>query len=312
MRASRDGFTYRDARREDREEVLAFTAHTWEFGDYIEEVYDRWLSDKAGRFVVVEEAGTERIAAIDKLSFVRQGEAWFEGMRVNPVFRGRGLATGLQRHMIEEARNRGANKVRFLTLIGNTPIHRMSYRDGFRACFVVRDWQGSTEEASATGTSSQEPPASLRRAAEAEAPALLDWWLRSASFATGGLVHHSWQYAGTSPAEWQLAAREGYLFVADDFSGGGAAMPPLLAFVRPNKYREAGTAWTVAALVAPFGETATLMRALKHQARNAGIAEIGGLFADTHELYTGLKATGFEPDPDSERLILFQLDITRC
>ena len=35
----------RRAREEDREAVLAFCSQTWEWGDYIEYVWDEWLHD---------------------------------------------------------------------------------------------------------------------------------------------------------------------------------------------------------------------------------------------------------------------------
>ncbi len=300
-------FIYRDARAEDRAEVLAFTAHTWDFGDYIGEVYDEWLADKVGRFVVVEEAGTGRIAAIDKLSFFAPGEAWFEGLRVNPEFRARGLGTRTQRYMIEEAARLGARTIRFLTLIVNHPIHIMAYRDGFRMRFVVRDWRGNTDTARDSNAEPEAKQITLRQATADEAPALFDRWQRGASYATCGLVHHNWQYGTSSVAEWQRAACEGHLFVSDAYEAAGAAFAPSLVLVRPNKYSEVGTSWTVAALAAPFGSTAALIEALKRKAAQAGISEIGGLFSDTVELYSGLEIAGMEPDPDDERLCLFEL-----
>ena len=38
-------FVFRDIRPEDRAEVLALTANTWENGDYIHWVFDDWLND---------------------------------------------------------------------------------------------------------------------------------------------------------------------------------------------------------------------------------------------------------------------------
>src|SRR5213082_2789620 len=38
----------RPAQPEDREAVLAFCQHTWEWGDYIAFVWDEWLHDKQG------------------------------------------------------------------------------------------------------------------------------------------------------------------------------------------------------------------------------------------------------------------------
>ena len=39
----------RPARPEDREAVLAFCMHTWDWGDYIESVWDEWLHDPQGK-----------------------------------------------------------------------------------------------------------------------------------------------------------------------------------------------------------------------------------------------------------------------
>src|SRR5437868_12964361 len=112
-------FVFRDALGSDRGEVLALTANTWEDGDYIQWVYDDWVGDAMGRFLVAVESASERVAAIDKLSFLSPTEAWFEGLRVHPDYRGRGLASSLQRYMIGEARRLGAETVRFVTVVDN-------------------------------------------------------------------------------------------------------------------------------------------------------------------------------------------------
>jgi len=86
-----DEFVFRDARPEDKAEVLAFTAHTWEFGDYIQHVYDYWLDDTSGRFLAIVHTPSGQIAGIDKLTMLSPAEAWFEGLRINPDFRGKVL-----------------------------------------------------------------------------------------------------------------------------------------------------------------------------------------------------------------------------
>src|SRR5437762_1260753 len=113
---SAEEYTYRDVRPEDKAEILALTAHTWEFGDYIQYVFDDWLADTTGRFLVAQEQPSGRIVAIDKLSMLSPTEAWFEGLRVHPDFRGRGLAGRLQKYMIGEAARLGAQAVRLTTL----------------------------------------------------------------------------------------------------------------------------------------------------------------------------------------------------
>src|SRR5688500_5329896 len=85
------GFRVRDIRESDRAEVLAMTANTWSFGDYIKWVFDDWLADGRGRFLAAEHIETGRLAAIDKFTFLSAREAWFEGLRVASEFRGHGL-----------------------------------------------------------------------------------------------------------------------------------------------------------------------------------------------------------------------------
>src|SRR5512133_294913 len=105
-------YIYRDVRAEDKAEILAFTEHTWEFGDYIQYVFDDWLADPHGRFLVAEEQTSGRIVALDKMTMLSPTEAWFEGLRVHSDFRGRGLAARLQKYMIGEAARLGAKAVR--------------------------------------------------------------------------------------------------------------------------------------------------------------------------------------------------------
>ncbi len=47
----------RPARSEDREAVLAFSSHTWDWGDYIEYVWDEWLHDPQGMLFVATSDG---------------------------------------------------------------------------------------------------------------------------------------------------------------------------------------------------------------------------------------------------------------
>jgi len=105
--------TVRQARAEDREAVLAFCAHTWEWGDYIEDVWERWLNDQSG-LLLVALAG-DRPVGILHLQMLNATEAWQEGMRVDPAFRRQGSAHQLTLEAGAEAIRRGATTIRLLT-----------------------------------------------------------------------------------------------------------------------------------------------------------------------------------------------------
>jgi GNAT superfamily N-acetyltransferase len=299
------GFTLRDATLQDKAHVLQFTANTWEFGDYIEHVYDDWLADTTGRFIVLEEEATGRIAAIDKLSFQSPAEAWFEGLRVNPDFRGHGLAGRLQKYMIEQSRAYGARTLRFITLISNKPVHRMAYRDGFSLLSVVRfwKWRANFPETGPQGAEAYK----LRKASPGEAPLLFQWWQRTSAYATGGLAHLNWSFASSSTHLWVEAAEKGHLLLPHDAQVEGSPMPlPTLLLL--DGHDDGGKpAWVLSAVTALDDEWALLLRGLCAHALEQGIIEINGLLPDTIDATLGLKAAGFKADSDNERLCLFEL-----
>lgn len=108
----------RQARPADREAVLAFCAHTWEWGDYIEHVWDEWLHDTAGVLLVALIDG--RPVGLLHLLMLNATEAWQEGMRVDPAYRKQGIATQLSVEAGAEAMRRGATTVRLMVDATNT------------------------------------------------------------------------------------------------------------------------------------------------------------------------------------------------
>lgn len=111
-------FEVRSARPEDRETVLAFCAHTWEWGDYIPEAWDAWLGDQQGRLLVA--TSDERAVGLLHLRMLNEHEAWLEGLRVDPAYRRQGVATALHQAAMAEAMRRGARTVRLLTETRNS------------------------------------------------------------------------------------------------------------------------------------------------------------------------------------------------
>lgn len=103
----------RPARPEDREAVLAFCRNTWEWGDYIDQTWDEWLRNPAGRlFVATVE---ERPAGIVHLDMLTTIDAWLEGLRVDPQYRQQGLARALYEALLSRlcsaARNMHARRL---------------------------------------------------------------------------------------------------------------------------------------------------------------------------------------------------------
>src|SRR5947209_16351946 len=108
----------RPAQAEDHDAVLAFCAHTWEWGDYIDEVWDEWLHDANGLLLVATINGQP--VGVAHLLMLNEMDAWLEGLRVDPNYRQRGIATALDQALLAEARRRRASNARLLTDSVNT------------------------------------------------------------------------------------------------------------------------------------------------------------------------------------------------
>lgn len=118
------GIEIRAARPEDREAVLTFCTHTWDWGDYIEYVWDEWLEDPQGLLLLATIDG--KPVGIAHIRMVTLTEAWLEGMRVDPAYRHQGIAKALFHAELAEAMRRGATKAGLITESTNTASIHMA------------------------------------------------------------------------------------------------------------------------------------------------------------------------------------------
>lgn len=125
-----DALTIRPARAEDRPAVEHICAHTWEWGDYLPDVWEEWLADPRGVLQVGEIDG--RVVAVNKITFHQPDQAWLEGMRVDPEVRRQGIARQFVVHDLTYARERGARVVRLATGHSNTAVHTLAAQFGMR------------------------------------------------------------------------------------------------------------------------------------------------------------------------------------
>lgn len=175
--------TIRPARPEDKAAVLAFCEHTWEWGDYIAEVWDEWLADPAGQLMVVVLDG--RPVAIVHMLMVAPHECWLEGMRVDPDMRRRGVSKRLNAEAMSEARKLGATVARLAIHADNVRSQQAAAQGGFEQIGTFLHY-----EAPAEPLPGEEQP-SLARAGDL--PALMALLDRSTVYpALGGLLYTGW------------------------------------------------------------------------------------------------------------------------
>lgn len=105
-------FTVRRARESDVDPVVAFTEDTWgdRRGDYMPRVFGDWVEGDGPdrRTFVVDVDGGDDVAGVMQCVLLSDAEAWAQGLRVAPDYRGRGLTYDLSRAAFGWARERGA------------------------------------------------------------------------------------------------------------------------------------------------------------------------------------------------------------
>ncbi len=175
------------ARAEDRDAVLAFCINTWEWGDYIEYVWDEWLHDPQGAMFVA--TVDEQPVGLAHMRMVSANEAWLEGMRVDPNFRQRGLSKALSEAMMTEAMNRGATTARLATESTNIASITLAEHGHMRriGSFALHNAEPVT-----TPSKRQYGMDAPLMATEADLDDIIDFLNASSNFPlTGGMYYHS-------------------------------------------------------------------------------------------------------------------------
>lgn len=124
------GLKLRDARPRDRKTVFEFCKNTWPgYGDYIQLVWDEWMKEKGGRFILAELKGEP--VGIAKVSEFSKGEVWLQGLRVDPTLRKKGIANEINLEVLRTLKRMNPRAVRFCTATRNWASRRIGEKFGF-------------------------------------------------------------------------------------------------------------------------------------------------------------------------------------
>lgn len=131
----------REATVDDHDDIKAITADTWpdrEGQDYLGQVYPRWLNagDRPKHTLVAEVDDTA--VAIAQCVLLTDDEAWGQGLRVHPDYRGIGLSRRLTAALFAWARERDATVVRAIVHAWNEAGLGQSRASGYRPAGTFR------------------------------------------------------------------------------------------------------------------------------------------------------------------------------
>lgn len=129
----------RPATLKDKDIVIDFSKRSWNSNDgefdYIPLVFDKWVNDKEGQFVIAELNG--KPVGCAKLTCLKPNIAWLEGLRVDNTKQGLGIGKALQKHFIDQREN--FENVRLSSFIENYASLHIIKKRGFeeKARFTI-------------------------------------------------------------------------------------------------------------------------------------------------------------------------------
>lgn len=140
----------RQARRDDREAIVAFTTDTWEtVGDYIPDTFDEWVDTDGTTQRTLVATLDDRPVGICQGVLLSAHEAWALGMRVDPDVRGRDIGSRLTEAVFEWAAGQGATVCRNMVFSWNAAGMGQSRALGFEPLTAFR-WLEPTPDADAS------------------------------------------------------------------------------------------------------------------------------------------------------------------
>jgi GNAT superfamily N-acetyltransferase len=131
---------FRIATDHDKDYVLDFCKNTFSWGDYIDRVWDIWITEPKSIFLVavnVNENKIEKPIAISHGILIPEKIIWIEGIRVDPEYRSHKLATNMSLHILDYARKNGALHSSAIVSISNEKSKGLMEKLGFK---VISTW----------------------------------------------------------------------------------------------------------------------------------------------------------------------------
>ncbi len=172
-----DNVVIRPGRLEDEPDIQAFTRHTFEWGDYVADVYADWVREMANGdgevYVAVSMPGGKAVG-VNHARYLSPEEAWLEGIRVHPDYRRAGIGRLLTVASIEGARRRGMRVCRAAIDADNQKSQGLARSFGFHPVVPIIEFDMELAWFSDFGSANPAEPYGyrLRTATKEDAPAV--------------------------------------------------------------------------------------------------------------------------------------------
>ncbi len=271
--AVNDHVVVRPALPKDKSAVIAFCQNTFDWGDYIANVWDDWFAAPSGK-LLVGVVGDQPVGLLH-VAFLDDRVAWMEGMRVHPEYRRKSVGSTLDEAGRALAKERGCRVSRLATSIKNVPAQHVLDILRYERTAQFNSWR--TEPA-------DDDFSSWRVATQDDAASVLSIWvhspIRSAARSLLPTPRWSWEALTATRLRKQIASNEVRM------ARGGFAL------IAPDDDPE-GSYLTLHGLVGDPSRQEELALAARAEAAYRGYKHLEALIPDEANLNQALAQAGY-------------------
>jgi len=274
-------FIVREAKASDKDAVLRFCQNTFEWGDYVQNVWDYWLADASGKIFVA--TFENKPVGMCHVEIVKRGEAWLEAARVAPEFRRRGVASLLTKTCLEWATKRSAKVARLVTESGNFVAQKALGKLEFQRVsdWALMEFDGCKLEADGN----------VRFAEKSDVDAVWSFLMNSEGFVrSAGLFTVLFRWMSLDRAALRRFVQKRMAIV---YERDGKAVCGLVLFDNTVKIAWQENSVQTCYVDGDFEAVLSMGRFLKRHLYNEGVAEIYGVMCNYAPLISAFSTLGF-------------------
>jgi GNAT superfamily N-acetyltransferase len=138
----------RPALPRDTADVKEFCKRIWDGHDYVQYVWDEWLSDPEGILAVAEYAG--HAVGCGKVSLSAPGQWWFQGLRVDPTYQGLKIGSRIHAYIDEWWLEHGDGVARLMTGSLRVKVHHLCEKLGYTKILEVKELEAKSLDEACT------------------------------------------------------------------------------------------------------------------------------------------------------------------
>lgn len=284
----------RPATAADRHAIAAFTQDTFEWGDYVADRWDGWLTEERSLLVVAVDAGGTPIATARGI-MLSDTELWLHAARVRPDHRGIGIGSAMNDHLVEWGAKLGARLVRLLIETWNEAAQRQVTKSGYRRTsewlYAHRAISHADPSPTGNGGTRVSGPERLKAGPSAEVGAAYMAWSTSELTRAGrSLFGSEWRWRTLTIDDLEQAVRDRTFYEAP--SGWAIIV---------GEEDDMAVPW----MMATPDDTVRLVRAVLDRAIETGAATLRAWIPDTPQTRHAFERIGCELAPSGvwERLV---------